>query len=107
MSLAVAGKYADCVGYVRRIKCPRHYVLKPGGSPFVMEPDPRWVGKISEKSAKEFGFSIFRRKKDKYGQWIQNFKDYYQPEISPNLAREKWFVPDHPICAKCKRCVTK
>ena len=93
--------------YFRKIKCQRHFVLKPGGTPFVMEPDPRWVGKVSEKSAREIGFSTFRRKKDKNGQWIINFKDYFQPEISPNQARERWFDPRHPICRNCKRCVTK
>ncbi len=107
MSVVLASKYGCAPHYIRRIKCPKHYVLKPGGTPFVMEPDPRWIGKISEKSAKEFGFSTLRRKKDKYGQWIQNFKDYWQPEINPNLAREQWFDPRHPICRRCKRCVIK
>lgn len=105
--LVIAPKYASIPLYFRKIKCPRHYVLKTGGVPFVMEMDPRWRGKVSEWSAKQLGFSIYRRKKDKYGQWIQNFKDYYQPEINPNFAREKWFDMRNPICQKCKRCVTK
>ena len=107
MAVVEIPKYSSVFQYIRKIRCPRHYVLKPGGVPFVMEPDPRWRKKISEKSAKEFGFSIYRRKKDKYGQWIQNFKDYWQPEINPNLAREKWFDMQNPICQRCKRCVLK
>ena len=96
-------------GYLRRIKCARHYILKQGGTPFVMEPDPRWYGKFSEKTANEVGFSTLRRKKDKYGQWIQNFKDYYQPIISPHLARERWYDPVNHICQRqCKRqCILK
>jgi hypothetical protein len=104
--LVVASKYG-AVNYLRRIKCPRHYALKPGGTPFVMEMDPRWKGKVSEYSAKQFGFSIYRRKKNKYGQWIQNFKDYWQPEITPHLAKEKWFDIRNPICQKCKLCIIK
>jgi hypothetical protein len=107
MSTIISPNNIGSLTYIRKIKCPRHYVLKPGGTPFVMEPDPRWIGRISEKSAKEFGFSTMRRKKNKYGQWIQNFKDYWQPEINPNLAREQWFSPGHPICQQCKRCVLK
>jgi hypothetical protein len=104
MSLLVASKYAPVI---RKIKCPRHYILKPGGTPFVMEQDPRWYKKVSEKTAREVGFSTLRRKKDRYGRWIQNFQDYWQPEISPNMAREKWFYPGHPICRSCKRCIIK
>jgi len=109
MTILTVPKYATTPlwSYIRKIKCPRHYVLKPGGTPFVMEYDPRWRGRISEKTAREFGFSTMRRKKDKYGQWIQNFKDYYQPEINPNLAREKWYQPFSQICRECKRCVLK
>jgi hypothetical protein len=107
MALLLAPKYGGSLLYIRKIKCPRHFILKPGGTPFVMEPDPRWIGKISEKSAQEIGFSIYRRKKDKWGQWIRNMKDYWQPEINPNLARERWFSPTNYICNKCKLCVTK
>ena len=107
MSIIAIPKYASVAGYVRKIRCPRHYILKPGGTPFVMEPDPRWHKKVSEKTAKEVGFSTLRRKRDKYGRWIQNFKDYWQPEISPNLAREKWLDIRNPICQQCKRCILK
>ena len=108
-SILTVSPYARIPTYLRRIKCARHYCLKPGGTPFVMEPDPRWYRKVSEKTAREIGFSTLRRKKDKYGHWIQNFKDYYQPEISPNLARERWYDPMSWICQKqCKRkCILK
>lgn len=105
--IVLASSYTPTFYYVRKIKCQKHYILKPGGTPFVMERDPRWAGKISDKTAKEFGFSIWRRKKNRNGQWIQNFKDYWQPEINPNLAREKWFDPNDYICRGCKRCILK
>jgi hypothetical protein len=107
MSLITASPYTDVRQYIRKIKCQRHYALKPGGTPFVMERDPRWVGKVSEKSAREIGFSTMRSKKNKYGQWIQNFQDYWQPDINPNLAREQWFDIRNPICQGCKRCVIR
>jgi hypothetical protein len=30
----------NVASYARKIKCPRHYLLKPGGTPFVMERIP-------------------------------------------------------------------
>lgn len=90
----------------RKIKCPRHYILKPGGQPFLMERIPS-LKNIKESDAKIFGVKLWRRKKHPLtGQFIQNFKDYYQPDVSPNFAKESIFNPIDPICTKCKRCVT-
>lgn len=92
--------------YRRTIRCPRHYLLRPGGQPFVMERIPA-LKNIKEADAKIFGLNLWRKKKDARGNYIQNFKDYYQPEISAGFAKEQIYLPFDPICMKCKRCVTK
>lgn len=89
----------------RKIKCPRHYVLKPGGIPFVMERNPR-LKNISEANAKALGLMIWRRKRDADGNWIQNFKDYLQPPISAAEVKLRIYDPNNFICNQCKRCVT-
>ena len=98
--------------YVRKIRCPRHYLLKPTGVPYVMERIPS-LRNIKEKDAialaKNTGMlrvKLWRPKKDKFGNKIQNFKDYYQPEVSPAEMRMRVFDPLSTICQKCKRCVT-
>lgn len=96
---------ANVFRYVRNIKCPRHYVLKTGGIPFVMERNPR-LKNISIANAKALGIHIWRRKRDKFGNWIQNFKDYLQPDISAAEARLRIYNKTNPICAGCRRCVT-
>lgn len=91
--------------YIRKIKCPRHYVLKPGGIPFIMERIPS-LKNIKPADAKIFKLNLWRKKKDSKGQYIQNFKDYIQPEILATEARLRIFQPHSHICSKCKKCVT-
>lgn len=100
--------------YRRKIRCPRHYLLKPGGQPFVMEKIPA-LKNIKEADAKIFKLKLWKRKHDKFGRPIQNFKDYYQPEISAGWAYENIYkrtphdpnLKEHQICMQCKRCITK
>ena len=89
----------------RKIKCPRNYVLKPGGQPFVMEPIQA-LKNINKIDAKRIGLHLFKRKLDRYGNPVQNFKDYFQPVISAAEARLRIYNANHPDCIKCKRCVT-
>lgn len=91
--------------YIRKIKCPRHYILKPKGVPYVMERIPS-LRNISEADAKVFKVKLWRPKKDRFGNKIQNFKDYYQPWVSAAEMKMRLFTPLHPDCQKCKRCVT-
>jgi len=93
------------VRYIRSIKCPRHYILKPGGVPFLMERNPK-LKNISVANAKSLGIILWRRKRDKFGRWIQNFKDYHQPDISAAEARLRIYDKNNPICAGCRRCVS-
>lgn len=90
----------------KKIRCPRHYLLKPGHSGFVMERIPR-LRFLKEADAKIFGVRIWQKKKDRFGRPIQNFGDYYQPEVSASFARETIYQPQHPICAQCRRCKLK
>lgn len=88
----------------RKIKCPRHYILKPGGTAFVMERKPS-LKNIKVEDCKKFGINPFRPKLVN-GQKVQNFKDYYQPEVSAAEMKLRLYNPLHPICDKCRRCVT-
>ena len=98
--------------YVRKIKCPRHYILKPNGVPYVMERIPS-LRNIKEadaialsKNTGMYRVKLWRPKKDRFGNKIQNFKDYYQPEVSATEMKMKVFNPLDPICNKCRRCIT-
>ena len=100
------------------IRCPRNYVLKQGHQPFVIIPNPNTKGMTDEqidylnKSLKYLGIteSKLRRwtyKKDRHGNKIQDFDNYYQPQVSKAYALENIYDPLHPIClAQCKgRCL--
>jgi hypothetical protein len=101
--------------YVRKIKCPRHYVLKPGGIPYIMEKLPS-LRNVDDAKIKKLNdimrergkppLKVYRPKKDKFGRNMQNFADYIQPEVSPAEMRMRVFNPTNQICDKCKRCVT-
>lgn len=92
--------------YMRKVKCARHYVLKPGGQPFVMERIEA-LKNINEFDARRLGVKLWKKKKDKFGNNIQNFKDYYQPELPAALARETIYDPLNAMCNQCRRCVNK
>jgi hypothetical protein len=92
--------------YFIKIRCPRHYLLKPGGKPFLMERIPS-LKNIKEADGKALGINLWRPKKDRNGNKIQNFADYYQPEVSATEMRLRLYDPSNPICARCKRCAIK
>lgn len=99
--------------YTRKIKCPRHYLLKAGGTPFVMERIPA-LKNIKEadaialtKTNPNWKLRLWRPKKDRFGNKILNEKDYYHPEISAAMAKERIYQPFNIICNKCRRCLTK
>ena len=106
MRLAVDNIETTFALYKRRVRCPRHYLLKPGAEPFVMERIPS-LKNIKEADAKIFGLKLWRRKKDKNGVPIQNFKSYFQPEVSAGWLKQNIYLKDNPICLQCKRCVIK
>jgi len=92
--------------YLRKIKCPRHHIVKPGHNPWVIT-ENEFVKdtKMSDADIKRFGLRRWKYKRDRYGNKIPNFKNHYQPEISAAFALECIFDQNNPICAKCKRCL--
>lgn len=92
------------MNYVRKIRCPRHYLLRPGHDPFIREPEPLLKG-VSKSACITFGVKKERIKRDRYGNPMQNFRSFYQPEISAAFAIEHVYDPLNPICKQCKRCL--
>lgn len=90
--------------YRRRIKCPKHYLVLPGKDAFHMEVDPKFRF-LSDADAKKFKISKYKKKKDKFGRPMINFKNMYQPEVTAGFAIENIYDPLNPICMKCKRCL--
>lgn len=91
--------------YIRKIKCPRHFLVKPGKNPFLMERIPS-LKNIKESDAKRLKLNLWRPKKDKNGQKIYDRNNYYQPEVSAAEVRVRVYDKTSPICMQCKRCVT-
>lgn len=93
--------------YLRKIKCPRHFLLKPGCSPWKMGLNPLM------KDVPEWAFRkwpTLRRYipvKDKHGNKVRDNTSFYQPEISATFAVKHIYDPLNPICKLgCKgRCL--
>lgn len=102
MSVPGDVKYAS----LGKIKCPRHFLLKPGAIPFQVEPNPlmkdvpEWAYRKWPKLRK------YQVKRDRYGNPVRNNASFYQPEISRSFAIEHIYDPKNPICTmQCKgRC---
>jgi len=98
--------------YGSKIKCPRNYILIPGKSPYKVIPNPHMQG-VSQGNINylnrvfQAGLRKFLYARDKQGNLIQDFNNYYQPNISPAYALEHIYDPENPICKfKCKnKCV--
>ena len=92
--------------FIKKIKCPRHFMLIKGCYPFVMERDPA-LRNIKEADAKALGVSLWRKKKDARGQWIINKASYFQPEMSAAHIRETVYDSSVGMCQMCRRCVNR
>jgi hypothetical protein len=91
------------MGYVRKIKCPKHYVLKPGYPPFEMVPNPM-LKNVSERAIQEFGLRTWIPKRDRWGRKVQKRSSYYQPEVTAAWAIEHCYDPQNWICIQqCKK----
>ena len=90
----------------RKIKCPKHFVLKPGHDPYIREINPLYR-KLPKWAFKKFGISAERIKTDKHGKPLVNYTNFYQPEVSANYAVEFIYDPVNPICKRqCQgRCL--
>lgn len=87
---------------IRKIKCPRHFILKPGCPPFLMKPNPL-LKHVSERAIKEFKLRRFVVARDRHGMKIYDRRSYIQPEVSAKFALEHIWDPLNPICKlECK-----
>lgn len=85
---------------IRKIKCPRHFILKAGRNPFLMKPNPL-LKHVSERAIKEFKLRRWVVAKDRFGKKIYDRRNYYQPEVSAKFALEHIYDPLNWIC-KCE-----
>lgn len=92
--------------YVRKIRCPRHHILKPGKLAFQIEPNPFTVDtKMSDEMCRKFGIRKWKYKRDRFGNKIPDYKNHYQPQISAAFALERIFDQHNLVCQKCKKCL--
>jgi hypothetical protein len=94
------------VAFIRKVRCPRHYLKHCGRDPFVRELDPL-LKNVSDFVVKKYGVKKYRIKKDKCGNPILNFEAFMQPPISASFAIEHVWDPKNPICVNdCRgRCM--
>jgi len=89
--------------YVRKIKCPKHFILKPGYPPFEVVPNPL-LKEVSEHAIREFGLRRYITKRDRYGRPVQRRESYVQPEVTAAWAIEHCYDPNNWICVQqCKK----
>ncbi len=91
----------------RKVKCPRHFLLRPGSDPFLMEPNPLMgnVPKWAYTRWPQLRRKVYKR--GKHGQKVYDRSSYYQPEKSAAFYVHHVYDPKNWICAKeCKgRCL--
>ncbi len=89
----------------KKIRCPRHFMLKPGADPFIREKNPAMSG-VSQKAVDLYGVKKTRIKLDRNGNKIRNRASFFQPQITASFAIHQIYDPKNPVCIMCKgRCV--
>lgn len=83
--------------YHRKIKCPKHFILKAGKSPWKLVPNPL-LKNVSEMAIKEFKLRRLVPAVDRYGRKIRDDNNFYQPEVTAGFAIEHCWDPKNPIC---------
>ena len=99
--------------YVRKIQCPRHYLIDPREDIFLREPVPL-LKDVSNSVCTEYKINKMRIKRDAWGNKLVDWKKMYalkakgkvmQPMVTAAFAIENIYDPKHPICHDCKfRC---
>ena len=96
--------------YVRKIQCPRHYLIDPREDIFLREPVPL-LKSVSDSVCTRYKINRMRIKRDAWGNKLVDWKKMYelrakgkvlQPEITASFAIEHIFDPLHPICKQCQ-----
>ena len=102
----------DIRGIGHGVQCLRHFIMKIGCSPYVMELNPL-LKNVTESNIKAISkvfnqpLTKWRKKRDQFGNYIPNFKDRIYPVISAAMAREKIYKADNITCQRCRRCLLK
>lgn len=89
------------MAYHRKIKCPRHFIVKPGLSPWKRIPNPK-LKDLPEWAFKKWP-SLRRTiiERDRWGRPIREDRNFYQPYISAAFAVSQIYDPMNPICQRC------
>lgn len=100
--------------YERKIRCPGHYLIPPTVDIYKREPVYE-LKNVSKGVIQHYKIKTWRRKRDKFGRPIIDFKKLYelqrkgivlQPEISASFAIEHIYDPKGLLCRLCdKRCL--
>ncbi len=111
----VSGNASSGTYYMRKMKCPRHFLIHPSIDIYKREivPELKNVSKSLLSSGRARNTRIAR---DKFGNKVLDWKKIYaleregngmvrQPEITGAFAIEHIWDPKHPICKMCNgRC---
>lgn len=96
--------------YVRKIQCPRHYLIDPREDIFLREPAPLLKG-VSDSVCTRYKINKMRIKRDTWGNKMVDWRKMYalrktgkvlQPMITASFAIENIYDPLHPICQQCQ-----
>jgi hypothetical protein len=89
------------MSYHRKIKCPRHFIGKPGKSPWKLRPNPFFMNLPKWAWEKWPNLRKYIPIRDKWGNKVRDDKNFYQPFISASFAVHQIYDPKNPICQKC------
>jgi len=96
--------------YVRKIQCPRHYLIDPREDIFLREPVPL-LKDVSNSVCAEYKINKTRIQRDRWGNKLVDWKKMYelkakgkvmQPMITASFAIENIYDPMNPVCHVCK-----
>ena len=95
--------------YVRKIQCPRHYLVDPKEDIFLREPVPE-LKNVSGYVCTQYKIKKTRIKRDAWGNKMIDWPKMYdlrrkgkvlQPFITAAFAIEHIYDPLNPICHQC------
>jgi len=96
--------------YIRKIQCPRHYLIDPREDIFLREPAPL-LQNVSASVCIKYKINKMRIKRDAWGNKLIDWKKMYalraagkvlQPMVTASFAIENIYDPLHPICNQCQ-----
>lgn len=86
-----------------KVKCPRHFILKPGHDPYLREISPAFR-KLPKWAFKKWDLPTHRMKVDRQGKPLINYNNFHQPLVTGAWAIEHCYDPLNWICiGQCKK----